>query len=107
MFGFGKGTCVFCDHRVASKEVLRARDWKDVAVCVGCYESWERAGRKCGACGTVVHGPQEVSAFDKPRPTFGHAACGGMLPVRCRLPNPMKARRRAPLRGPIALILGS
>src|SRR5438034_7044172 len=76
MFGFGKATCVFCDHRVASKEVLRARDWKDVAVCVGCYESWERAGRKCGACGTVVHGPQEVSAFDKPRRTFGHADCG-------------------------------
>ena len=82
MFGLGKATCVFCDHRVPRKEVLRVRDSKDVAICVGCYESWERAGRMCGACGTVVHGPQQVSAFEKPRRTFGHADCGGMHLVR-------------------------
>jgi hypothetical protein len=82
MFGLGKATCVFCDHRVGSKEVLRARDLRGVAICVSCYESWERSGRKCGACGAVVHGPQEVSAFDKPRRTFGHADCGGMRLVR-------------------------
>ena len=82
MFGWGKATCVFCDHRVASRQVLRVRDARGVAICVGCYESWERSGRKCGACGSVVHGPQEVSAFEKPRPTFGHADCGGMRLVR-------------------------
>lgn len=82
MFGFGKATCIFCDRRVPRQEVLRARDWKDVAICVDCYARWERAGRKCGACDAVVHGLQEVSAFEKPRRTFGHADCGGMRLVR-------------------------
>ncbi len=82
MFGWGKATCVFCDRRVPSKETLRLRDWKEMAICTGCFQCWEQAGRQCGACGAVVHGPQEVSVFDKPRRTFGHADCGGMRIVR-------------------------
>src|SRR2546425_9967069 len=103
MFGFGKATCVFCDHRVASKAVLRARDWKDVAICVGCYESWERAGGKGGACGTGGHGPQEGGAFDKPRRTLGHADCGGRGLVRGPLPDPMKVAARPLPRWPMRL----
>jgi hypothetical protein len=82
MFNWGKATCVFCDRRVPTKDAMRARDWKGVALCTACYEAWERAGRKCGQCGSVVHGTQEVSAFDKPKRTFGHADCGGMRLVR-------------------------
>jgi hypothetical protein len=82
MFNWGKVTCVFCDRRVAAKQAMRPRDWKDMAVCSDCYGAWERAGRTCGACGTVVHGTQEISAFEKPKRTFGHADCGGMRLVR-------------------------
>jgi hypothetical protein len=82
MFNWGKVTCAFCDRRVPRNEAMRPRDWKDFAVCTSCYGSWERAGRKCGACGTAVHGPQDVSVFEKPRRTFGHADCGGMRLVR-------------------------
>ena len=82
MFGWGKATCVFCDRRVPSREILKLRDWKDTAICTSCFEKWEQAGRTCGACGTVVHGPQEVSAFERPRRTFGHADCGGMRIMR-------------------------
>jgi len=78
MFGWGKSTCIFCDRRVPAKDVVRLRDWKGMAICTSCYASWEQAGRKCGACGTVVNGMQEVSAFEKPKRTFGHADCGGM-----------------------------
>ena len=82
MFGWGKTVCIFCDRRVSVKDVIRLRDWKDLAVCTSCYASWEGAGRKCAACGTVVHGIQDVSAFEKPKRTFGHADCGGMRLVR-------------------------
>lgn len=78
MFGWGMSTCIFCDRRVSSKEVLPLRDWKNVAICTACYAGWEKNGKKCGACGTVVHGMPEVSAFEKPKRTFGHADCGGM-----------------------------
>src|SRR3989442_13603004 len=82
MVGVWKETCVMEVDLMVRMVFLRALERMDVAICVGCYESWERAGRKCGACGTVVKGPQEVSAFDKPRRTFGHADCGGMRLVR-------------------------
>jgi hypothetical protein len=82
MFGFGKVTCVFCDHRVPVKEALRGRDSKDVAICAACYERWQRDGRTCAACKTAVQGPQEVGAFFKPRPSFGHADCGGVRVTR-------------------------
>ncbi len=78
MFSWGKATCVFCDRRASTKEMIRLRDWKDMAICTACYSAWERAGRKCGQCGAVVHGTQKVSAFEKPKRTFGHADCGGM-----------------------------
>ena len=78
MLGWGKTTCIFCDRRVPDKDVVRLRDWKGMAICRRCYSSWDQAGRKCGVCGTVVHGMQEVSAFEKPKRTFGHADCGGM-----------------------------
>ena len=78
MFGFGKKACSFCGQQAAAKQALRGRDWKDVTICRGCYEHWERTGRKCGECQTAVHGTQEVSAFLKPRQTFGHADCGGI-----------------------------
>lgn len=78
MFGWGKATCVFCDRRVPKTEAMRLRDWKDMAICKTCFASWEQGGRKCGQCGSVVNGRQEVSAFDKPKRTFGHADCGGM-----------------------------
>jgi hypothetical protein len=79
MFGFGKVTCFFCDQRVPSWEALRGRGSKDTAVCRSCYEKWERGGRTCIACRTAVQGAQEVGAFFKPRPSFGHADCGGVL----------------------------
>jgi hypothetical protein len=82
MFGFGKVTCLFCDRRVPAKESLRGRDSKDVAVCVTCYEKWERDGRTCIACRAPVHGPQDFGAFFKPRPSFGHADCGGVRVIR-------------------------
>lgn len=63
-------TCIFCDRRVSSKEVLPLRDWKNVAICTACYAGWEKNGKKCGACGTVVHGMPEVSAFEKPKRTL-------------------------------------
>ncbi len=78
MFSWGKATCVFCDRRVPKAEVIPLRDWKDMAICKTCFAAWERAGRTCGQCGSVVNGRQEVSAFDKPKRTFGHADCGGM-----------------------------
>lgn len=77
MFGFGKATCLFCDRRVSAKGVFRGRDAKDVAICVRCYEKWEHSGRICSQCQSRVHGTQEIAAFFKPRPTFGHADCGG------------------------------
>ena len=59
MFGLGKATCVFCDHRVPRKEVFRVRDSKDVAICVVCYEAWERAMQR------TPHGrPIELRAED-------------------------------------------
>ncbi len=78
MFGWGKATCVFCDRRVRTADVLKLRDWKEPAICAGCLARWEQAGRMCGACGTVVRGNQEVSAFEKPKRTLGHADCGGV-----------------------------
>ena len=82
MFGFGKAICFFCDRRVPRKAVFHGRDVSEVAVCVSCYERWELAGRRCVECQTVVHGPQDIAAFFKPRPAFGHADCGGIRLTR-------------------------
>jgi hypothetical protein len=82
MFGLGKVTCSFCERRVPGKDALRGRDSRDVAVCLGCYEKWEREGRMCVMCRGSVQGSQEVGAFFKPRPAFGHADCGSVLLTR-------------------------
>jgi hypothetical protein len=82
MFGFGKVTCFFCDQRVPGKEAIRGSASRDVAVCRSCYEKWERDGRTCVAGRTPVQASQEVGAFFKPRPSFGHADCGGVLLAR-------------------------
>jgi hypothetical protein len=82
MFRFGKVTCFFCDQRVPVREALRGGKTKEVAVCAGCYDKWERDGRTCTACRTPVRGPQDVGAFFKPRPSFGHADCGGVRVTR-------------------------
>jgi hypothetical protein len=78
MFNWGKVMCVFCDRRVPKTAVIPLRDWKDMAICKASFASREQTGRKCGQCGSVVNGRQEVSAFEKPMRTFGHADCGGM-----------------------------
>jgi hypothetical protein len=80
MFGFGLSTCFFCERRVPKKTVFRGQD--DVAICLGCYEKWAQEGRQCSQCKTVVHGPQDLAAFFKPRPSFGHADCGGVRLTR-------------------------
>ncbi len=88
MFGLGKVTCAFCEGRVAPKDVLRARDWKDIAICAKCYASWTGAGRTCAQCGVVVEGTQATSAFLKPRRAFGHADCGGLRLIPREFPVP-------------------
>jgi hypothetical protein len=82
MFEFRRVTCFFCDRRVPRKQALRGRESKEVAVCLTCYEKWERDGRTCTACQARVHGPQEIGAFFVPRPSFGHADCGGTRLIR-------------------------
>jgi len=78
MFIWGKITCVFCDRRVPKKDAITVRERKGVGICKGCYRAWEQAGRRCGLCGSIVQGPQEVGAFGKPKRSFGHADCGGV-----------------------------
>ncbi len=80
MFGFGLSTCFFCDRHVPKKTVFRGQG--HVAICLGCYEKWDQDGRKCAECKTVVHGPQDLAAFFKPRGGFGHADCGGVRLTR-------------------------
>jgi len=82
MFGFGKSTCFFCERRVPNKAVFRGRNPHEVAICVECYDKWDQSGRKCSECKTIVHGPQDLGAFFKPRPGFGHADCGGVRLTR-------------------------
>ena len=82
MLGFGKVTCSFCDGRVSSKAALRARDWRDIVICTGCYEGWANGGRTCIQCGATVQDGQMPSAFLKPRRAFGHADCGGLRLLR-------------------------
>jgi hypothetical protein len=77
MFGLGQIACVFCDHPVPKREAFRLRDRRDTAVCQSCRDRWEREGRKCGACQSVVYGPQDVGVL-LDRYTFGHADCGAL-----------------------------
>ncbi len=89
MFWFGKVTCLFCERRVSATAALRGRGSRDAAVCWACYEKWERNGRACIVCRRVVQGPHELGAFLRPRPSFGHADCGGV---------PLKELDRLPAR---------
>src|SRR2546427_1340852 len=82
MFGFGMSTCFFCERRVPKKTVFRGQDPNEVTICVGCYEKWAQDGRQCSHCKTIVHGPQDLAAFFKPRPGLGHADCGGVRLTR-------------------------
>lgn len=82
MLGFGKVQCSFCDGRIAAKNALRARDWRDIAICTACYGNWASTGRTCAQCGTVVDEAQAASAFLEPRRAFGHADCGGLRLMR-------------------------
>jgi hypothetical protein len=82
MLGLRQVTCWFCDDHVAPKDAMRARDWRDIAICAACYASWASAGRTCVQCGKTVEGGQAPSAFLKPRPAFGHADCGGLRLLR-------------------------
>jgi extracellular solute-binding protein (family 5) len=68
MFGLGKVTCYFCERRVSGKEALRGRDSRTVAVCLDCYEKWEREGRTCVMCRGSVQGPQQVGASSSHAP---------------------------------------
>jgi hypothetical protein len=88
MFGLGKVTCAFCEGRVSPKDVLRAKDWKDIVICAKCYAHWTSTGRTCVQCGVVVEGTQATSAFLKPRHAFGHADCGGMRLIPRESPVP-------------------
>lgn len=81
MLTFGKIACVLCDHPVSKREAFRLRDRRDTAVCRSCRTRWEREGRKCGACQTVVHGAQDVGVL-LDRYTFGHADCGALQLAR-------------------------
>ena len=82
MFGFGMSTCFFCERRVPKKTVFRGQDPNEVTICVDCYEKWAQDGRQCSHCKTIDHGPQDLAAFFKPRPGFGHADCGGVRLTR-------------------------
>ncbi len=81
MFGFGKIACVLCDRPVPRREALRLRDRRDTAVCRVCRERWDREGRKCGACQSVVHGPQDLGVL-LDRSTLGHVDCGALALAR-------------------------
>jgi len=45
-------------------------------VCSPCYAQWEKAGRKCVACGTSVRGMQDVGIIVAHK-GLGHSDCGG------------------------------
>ena len=77
MFRIGQTICVLCRTRIAARDVLRGRVSKGVIVCRSCFEEWERAGRRCVACDTPVHGGQDTGVFMH-RPGFGHADCGAV-----------------------------
>jgi hypothetical protein len=82
MFWTRRVTCLFCDRRVPASGAFRGRESRDVTVCLACYERWQRDGRACAGCHFPVHGQQELGVFFKPRPSFGHADCGGTRLVR-------------------------
>jgi len=75
MFGFGKVTCTVCHAQIPQNQALRAKHKKDVGVCKGCYEQWERSGKPCADCHLPVRGSQEMGVFTD-RGSFGHADCG-------------------------------
>lgn len=77
MLGFGKKTCALCGGQVPARKAWRAPDRTDGFVCPGCYEAWERAGRRCVECQTRVLGLQDLGAFFERR-ALGHADCGGV-----------------------------
>jgi hypothetical protein len=78
MLGFGKVTCILCDHRVARKEALAVRDRKGFAVCRQCVERWQTNGGTCPSCHAPLRGPQEAGIFLEGKRAFGHADCGGL-----------------------------
>jgi len=75
MFGFGKATCAICHTRIPQRQGFRAKHRKDISVCKGCYELWERSGKSCADCHLPVRGSQEMGVFTD-RGSFGHADCG-------------------------------
>ena len=81
MSQWAKVNCLLCDQRVPLNGVFRG-DGGRVAICATCYGLWEHGGRPCIACALTVDGRQDVAAFFKPRPSLGHADCGGILVSR-------------------------
>jgi len=76
MLRLGKVTCELCQSRAPKRHARRGQDAQGACVCGACYAQWEKAGRKCVACGTAVRGLQNVGII-LARKGIGHSDCGG------------------------------
>ncbi len=78
-FQLGWFRCEACNKvKPLSQRQWRSPFERGFGVCRGCYETWERLGRRCPRCWRQV-GRDEALAFHIDRSTFGHFLCGGAL----------------------------
>jgi hypothetical protein len=78
MFWNRRVTCGVCHVEVPRSQTRRTLERGFAAVCHTCYERWNRSGRLCAKCHTMVGGPQQPGLLVEAS-ALGHADCGGAL----------------------------
>lgn len=74
---FGGFQCGRCDeHRGGWARALRSPVRPQLAVCTGCFATWERMGHRCARCWAPVRDRLEVGLLVETG-AFAHVDCGG------------------------------